>query len=95
LHEKPQWYGTLTNNCTNNVAAIAGEPRWDWRVVFSGLADRMLYGQGKLETGGLSFEELRAQAHINAAARAADKAADFSARIRAGRAGFRPAAAGL
>ncbi|HBE88578.1 MAG TPA: hypothetical protein DDW67_05485 [Elusimicrobia bacterium] len=88
LHQKPQWYSTLTNNCTNNIAALAGEPQWDWRVVFSGLADRMLYDQGKLETGGLPFEEFKAQAHINQAARAADKAADFSARIRAGRAGF-------
>lgn len=88
LRQRPQWYSTLTNNCTNNIAALAGEPQWDWRVVFSGLSDRMLYDQGKLETGGLAFEALKAQAHINAAARAADKAGDFSARIRAGRAGF-------
>ncbi|MDA8244016.1 MAG: DUF4105 domain-containing protein [Elusimicrobia bacterium] len=87
-HGRPQWFSTLTNNCTTNVAAMAGEPRLDWRVIFSGLADRMLYDQGKLETGGLSFDALKAQAHINDAARAADKAPDFSARIRAGRAGF-------
>jgi hypothetical protein len=88
LRDRPQWYSTLTNNCTNNIAALAGEPQWDWRVVFSGLSDRMLYDQGKLATDGLSFADLKSQAHINAAARAADKANDFSARIRAGRAGF-------
>jgi hypothetical protein len=32
----------------------------------------------------LPFEELRRRSHINAAAQAADQAADFSQRIRAG-----------
>jgi hypothetical protein len=40
-----------------------------------------------LETGrldaSLSFEDLRRRSHINAAAQAADKAPDFSRRIRA------------
>jgi hypothetical protein len=41
-----------------------------------------LYEQGRLETMGLSFPELQHRAQVNARARAADKAADFSRRIR-------------
>ena len=43
---------------------------------------------GDLATGTLPFAQLKEQAHINAAARAAGDAPDFSRRIREGRAGF-------
>jgi hypothetical protein len=38
--------------------------------------------------GDLPFPALKLQAHINDAARAADQAPEFSARIREGRVGF-------
>jgi hypothetical protein len=44
----------------------------------------MLFEQGAFHTGGLPFAELKARSHINAAAKAANDAPDFSARIRAG-----------
>ena len=88
IRNRPEWYNALTNNCTTNIAALAGEPKWDWRVLLNGHADQMLYERGDLATGNLSFAQLKEQAHINAAARAANDAPDFSRRIRAGRAGF-------
>lgn len=88
IRNRPEWYNALTNNCTTNIAALAGEPEWDWRVLLNGRADQMLYQRGDLATGNLPFAQLKEQAHINAAARAADDAPDFSLRIRQGRAGF-------
>ena len=88
IRDRPEWYNALTNNCTTNIAALAGEAKWDWRVLLNGHADRMLYQRGDLATGNLPFEQFKAQAHINAAARAAGDAPDFSRRIRQGRAGF-------
>jgi hypothetical protein len=60
----------------------------DWRVLLNGRADQMLFERGDLATGNLPFAQLKQQAHINAAARAANDAPDFSRRIREGRAGF-------
>ncbi len=88
IRNRPEWYNALTNNCTTNIATLAGEPEWDWRVLLNGRADQMLYERGDLVTGNLSFVQLKEQAHINAAARAANDAPDFSRRIREGRAGF-------
>jgi hypothetical protein len=93
LHNKPEWYNALTDNCTNNIAAHvrdAGQdviPRWDWRLLLSGKADELLYQHGHL-AGDLPFAELKAKAHINPVARAAKDAPDFSQRIREGRPGF-------
>ncbi len=88
IRNRPEWYNALTNNCTTNIAALAGESTWDWRVLLNGHADQMLYQRGDLEAGNLPFTQLKAQAHINAAARAAGDAPDFSRRIRVGRVGF-------
>jgi hypothetical protein len=55
-----------------------------WKIVVSGYVPEYLYEQGRLEAAGLSFAELRERAHVNTRAQAADKAADFSRRIRAG-----------
>lgn len=88
IRNRPEWYNALTNNCTTNIAALAGEPAWDWRVLLNGRADQMLYERGDLATGNLPFAQYKEQAHINAAARAAGDAPDFSRRIREGRVGF-------
>ena len=55
-----------------------------WKILASGYVPEYLYEQGRLETTDLSFPELHERAHVNARAQAADKAADFSQRIRAG-----------
>lgn len=88
IRNRAEWYNALTNNCTTNIATLAGEPQLDWRVLLNGRADQMLFERGDLATGNLPFAQLKQQAHINAAARAANDAPDFSRRIREGRAGF-------
>ena len=54
---------------------------FDWRLLASGYLDRYLFDIGAL-AGGQDFEALRRNAHITERARAADKADDFSTRIR-------------
>jgi hypothetical protein len=92
LHERAQFYNAITSNCTTNIrlhtsAAPDRLPPWDWRLLLNGKGDEYAFQHGRL-AGGLPFEELKARAHINDAARAADQSPDFSALIRAGRPGF-------
>jgi hypothetical protein len=93
LHERPEWYNALTKNCTTalnrKIDADLPDPRdWNYHLLLNGTLDELLYGRGRLVTGGLAFPALKAQAHINEVARAADADADFAARIRVGRVGF-------
>jgi hypothetical protein len=93
MHEQPVWYNALTSNCTTNIrihTKVAAGDRfapWDWRLLLNGKSDEYAYDYHRF-VGDLPFADLKAQAHINDAARAADQAPDFSARIRLGRAGF-------
>jgi hypothetical protein len=87
LHENPRWYNAVTSNCTTSIRAQrAAKLRtpWDWRILFNGKADEMLYQDHAIATGGLSFSELKQRSLINARARAADKDPDFSRVIREG-----------
>jgi hypothetical protein len=93
LHARPEWYNALTNNCTTNItvsaaASLDRRPKWDWRMLLNGKSDEMMYNQGQLVTDRLPLPELKERVHINPAARALDKAPDFSAKIREGRPGF-------
>jgi len=93
LREKPEWYNALTDNCTSNVAVHVKEakrdilPAWDWRLLLNGKSDELLYDDGYL-AGNLPYKQLKEQAHINPAARAANDDPNFWIRIRQGRAGF-------
>jgi hypothetical protein len=60
-----------------------GHIPFSWKVLLSGYTAEYAYDQGRLDRS-LPFEELKRRSHINAAAQAADKAPDFSRRIRAG-----------
>ncbi len=93
LHRQPEWYNAITNNCTTNIAVSADDAheiplRLDYRILLNGKMDEMMYEHGRLVTGGLTLPELKAQAHINAAAKAAGASPDFSSIIRQGRVGF-------
>ncbi len=93
LHERPEWYNALTNNCTSNIAISAARAQnkrasRDWRILLNGKLDEMLYEHNDLVTGGLTLPGLKEQAHINAAARAANDRPDFSELIRKGRVGY-------
>lgn len=90
LRAHPRWYNAVTTNCTTSIRsqrAAAQRLPWDWRILINGFADEMLYEHGALASG-LPFAQLKEQAHINPAARAANGAPDFSTRIRIGRPGF-------
>lgn len=86
LKASPEFYNTLTDNCTTdiwyNTLVNAEHLPFSWKILASGYLPEFLYEHGRLETGGLSLAELQRRAHINARAQAADKAADFSRRIR-------------
>ena len=87
LKERPEWYNTLTTNCTTAIwmhtRINPGHPPLSWKILASGYVPEYLYQIGRLDTS-LPFAELKRRAHINARAQAADKAADFSRRIREG-----------
>ena len=87
LKERPSFYNTLTTNCTTNVLMHTkvnpGKQAYSWKILLSGYTPLYAYELGRLDTR-LPFEELKRRSHINAAAQAADQAADFSQRIRAG-----------
>ena len=89
LADRPEWYHLLSNSCTINIVRYANQVgrvgSWDVRHLLNGLIDGYLYGAGLLYNPlGLSFDELRARSHVNAAAKAAADADDFPQRIRAG-----------
>ena len=87
LYAHPQFYNTVTTNCTTNIlfhtrVNVAALPM-SWKVLLSGYAAEYAYDNGRLDRS-LPFVELRRKSHINARAQAADDAADFSRRIREG-----------
>jgi len=87
LAEKPEFYNTLTTNCITSVLTHSrvnpGSHPLSWKILLSGYVPQYLHERQAVDTS-LPFEELRSRSRINAAARAADKAADFSQRIRVG-----------
>jgi len=87
LRARPEFYNTLTTNCTTNIWTNAhvnpGRVPMSWKILASGYVPVYLYEEGRLEDMGLSFPELKRRAHVNERAQAADAAATFSRRIRA------------
>ncbi|MEO5925681.1 MAG: DUF4105 domain-containing protein [Bryobacteraceae bacterium] len=91
---QPQWYNALTANCSSSVTSylasqnIGGFHRWDPRIVFNGLAEKLLYQQSDVATDRLSFEGLFQRAVINPRAKQLDQDPNFSLRLREGQPGF-------
>jgi hypothetical protein len=87
LKEKPEFYNTLTTNCTTNVImharAYGGTVRYNWKILLSGYTPQYLYELGGLDTS-LPFEVLRRRSFINEKAHRADKDPGFSEKIREG-----------
>jgi len=92
LRQRPEWYSALTHNCTTSIRtqrAAADRAPWDWRMLANGYGDELLYERGMIATN-LPLAELKELCHINARARAAGQAADFSRLIRQGVPGIKP-----
>ncbi|QEI08153.1 DUF4105 domain-containing protein [Pigmentiphaga aceris] len=93
LARTPQFYNTLTANCTTIVyhmvqRIIYGLPL-DYRLVLSGYLPSYVYEVGGL-IDSVPLEELTARGRITERARAADRDPDFSALIRNGVPGIEP-----
>jgi hypothetical protein len=87
LKQQPEFYNTLTTNCTTNVVAhiraIGGKGRYNWKILLSGYAPQYAYELGRLDTS-LNFEELRKRSYINPRAHSLGDDSDFSLKIRVG-----------
>ena len=87
LREHPEFYNTLTTNCTTAILTntrVNPEPLpFSWKVLLSGYTPAYVYESGRMDRS-LPFEELQRRSLVNAAGKAADQAPDFSRRIRAG-----------
>jgi hypothetical protein len=87
LERTPAFYNTLTDNCTTALLeaanTVGARPiRWGPRILLSGYADGVAYEHGLIDTD-LPLEAARERFRIDAKARAAADAPDFSTRIRA------------
>ena len=85
LRTHPEFYNTLTTNCTTGIwlhTLVNPEHLpFSWKILASGYVPQYAYEAGRLDTT-LPFSELKRRAHINARAKAAHGAADFSRLIR-------------
>lgn len=86
LAEKPEFYDTLTNNCTTNIAQhinrlAPDRVPLDPRILLPGYSDRLAYDLGLLDTD-LPFEQAKRQALVGRAELETAEAVDFSRVIR-------------
>ena len=87
LRERPQFYNTLTTNCTTSVwmhtRMNRESPPLSWKLLLSGYVPDYLYDLGRLDTSR-PFPELEKLSLVNERAHAADRDPAFSQRIREG-----------
>jgi hypothetical protein len=87
LKQHPQWYNTLTSNCTVDIIRLirdfGGRATYNWKVLLSGYTPLYAYELGALDTR-IPFEELRKRSYINPKARAVGDDPEFSRKIREG-----------
>lgn len=86
LASKPEFYNTLTNNCTTNlkkhVNRIAGgRLKYDWRVLLPAHSAKYAYDLGLLDNS-IPFEDLQSLSLVNDLADKYYNAPDFSHKIR-------------
>jgi hypothetical protein len=87
LTDTPEFYNTITSNCTTIVYRMArqidpGLP-WDMRLLLTGYLPEYLYKVGALDRS-VSVEQLRQRGRITDRARNTKPGDDFSKAIRAG-----------
>jgi hypothetical protein len=86
LTREPEFYHTVTNNCTTNVVNHINK-LWPNRIAYNvqlvlpGYSDRVAYALGLLDTTK-SFDETRQAARVNRLAYVHRESAQFSAAIR-------------
>jgi hypothetical protein len=87
LATRPEFYNTLTNNCTSNVVDHVNHivPRavpHGIKTILPGYADEVAYSLGLIDNS-ISLDEARRRYRVNEQARRFVTAPDFSRRIRA------------
>jgi hypothetical protein len=86
LAAHPEFYNSLTTNCTNNIWLHAhvnpGRVPYSWRILASGYLPEYLYDADRLDRS-VPFATLQWRSRINEVAHRADAQADFSRFIRA------------
>lgn len=83
---QPEFYDTLTNNCTSNIVRHVNRIKpnrivADYRVLLPGYSDALAYDEGLIEKHG-TFPETKQQAYVNPAALRYAGREDFSEMIR-------------
>jgi hypothetical protein len=86
MREHPQFYNTLTTNCTTSVLVHTrvnqGAPPWSWKILLSGYVPQYVYELGRMDTS-VPFVELERRARVNDRAHGFERDPTFSQRIRA------------
>lgn len=88
LRARPEFYNTLTANCTSTIVRhvntlVPGRVPFSYRRLLPGLADRLAYDLGLIDTD-LPFAAVRARFLITPRAQRAGDDRAFSVRIREG-----------
>lgn len=86
LAQRPEFYDTLTNNCTSNIVHHVNRIKpsrivADYRALLPGYSDRLAYDEGLIERHG-TFEQTKELAYINPIAQRYAGREDFSELIR-------------
>jgi hypothetical protein len=87
LAQRPRFYNALVDNCTTGIRVhvehVGAARPWDWRLLVNGRGDELLYERGTVDRTR-PFAALKEESLIVARAKEADRAPDFSRRIRVG-----------
>jgi hypothetical protein len=86
LAARPEFYDTITNNCTTNLVDHINRIKpnrvvYDYRVLLPGYSDKLAYDEGLIVPYG-TFEETKVRAYVSGKALAAANREDFSQAIR-------------
>lgn len=89
LAANPEFYNTLTNNCTTAIRAHINELKPNrianaWQVLLPGHSDRYAYDLGLLDQR-IPFEDLKQASNVSRLAKEFYDSPGFSSRIRMGR----------
>ncbi|MFC1587763.1 DUF4105 domain-containing protein [Planctomycetota bacterium] len=86
LKERPEFYHTLFNNCTTNIAdhinnIYPGQIPFSWKLLLSGYSDKLAFDLGLVDSD-LPFNQLQTRFKINDRALKYAGSPDFSIKIR-------------
>ena len=86
LASRPEFYNTVTNNCTTNIARHINRIsprrlRYDYQILLPGYSAKLAYDEGLIERHG-TFEQTKSRSYITPKAQMYAGRDDFSQMIR-------------